>query len=123
MQTWCTPGRLHRPVSAITLGLWPPAVSIRTADRPGSSHKTSETSIVKQKSGPGADDLAASLGLVAGVRLPWRVSQHAVDSTARSVHLWVTQEPEPPAEVRRPWFGFGRVVMAPRPAIDRKSVV
>jgi hypothetical protein len=77
---------------------------------------------VKQKSGPGADDLAASLGLVAGVRLPWRVSQHAVDSTARSVHLWVTQEPEPPAEVRRPWFGFGRVVMAPRPAMKDGQV-
>lgn len=72
---------------------------------------------MKPKSAPGADDLAASLGLVAGVRLPWRVSQHAVDSTGRSVHLWVTQEPEPPAETRRPWFGLRRVVMAPRPAM------
>lgn len=77
---------------------------------------------MKQKSGPEADDLAASLGLVAGVRLPWRVSQHAVDSTARSVHLWVTQEPEPPVEARRAWFGLRRVVMVPRPALKEGQV-
>lgn len=67
----------------------------------------------------GQDDevLAAQLGLLAGVRAPWRVSQHVLDEGSRSLHLWLTQAPAAPQPTQRGWFGWRSVRLAPRRAL------
>jgi hypothetical protein len=77
---------------------------------------------VKQMSGQAQEELSAYFGLAAGLRPPWRVSQYAMDSSSRSLHLWVTQEPEPQVPLKRSWFGLRAVALAPRPVLQEGQV-
>lgn len=53
---------------------------------------------------PHSSDIADYLTLAAGIPLPWRVSQYAMDTATKIVHLWITMHPHPVVEKKRSWF-------------------